>query len=67
LGRRQIGIYDNFFDLGGNSLKAVQIVMQMSEALGRDISVKLLFVHSTIAELCEAITGGYMADKGVLK
>ncbi len=55
LGRRHIGIYDNFFDLGGNSLKAVQIIMQMSEALGRDISVKQLFIHSTIAELCGAI------------
>jgi amino acid adenylation domain-containing protein len=55
LERKPIGIYDNFFDLGGNSLKAVQIIMSMSAALGRDISVKLLFIHSTIAELCEAI------------
>ncbi|MBF0103009.1 MAG: peptide synthase, partial [Desulfobacterales bacterium] len=53
LQKSPIGIDDNFFDLGGNSLKAVQLSMVMTKELGIDISVKLLFLHGTIAGVAE--------------
>ena len=34
LGRDQIGIHDNFFDLGGHSLKATQVVSRIHQILG---------------------------------
>ena len=53
LGLKQVGIHDNFFELGGHSLLAIQLVSKMSVALQRDISVKHLFAHPTVASLSE--------------
>lgn len=51
----QVGIHDNFFELGGHSLQAIQLVSKISVAMNLEFSVKLLFVHPTIAELADAI------------
>jgi len=50
-----IGIYDNFFDIGGHSLHLVQIAAIASSHLNKRISVKLIFLNPTIAELSKAI------------
>ncbi|AJS58358.1 hypothetical protein UB51_07420 [Paenibacillus sp. IHBB 10380] len=54
LGVSDIGIHDNFIELGGDSIKAIQIVSRFN-ALGHAILVKDIMVHRTIAELCEHI------------
>jgi amino acid adenylation domain-containing protein len=51
----RVGIHDNFFDLGGHSLKAMQLVSRTSAATKANISVRLLFAHPTIASFAEAI------------
>jgi amino acid adenylation domain-containing protein len=55
LGRKTIGINDNFFNLGGNSLHAVQMISRIISELSLDISIKLLFTNPTIAELSKTI------------
>lgn len=50
----QVGIRDNFYDLGGDSLKAVEIVSK-AEKCGINIALSEIFSHSTIAELSEII------------
>jgi acyl carrier protein len=50
-GYEQIGINDNFFDLGGDSLKAVQIVSQINQKLKANISVATIFNNPTIKNL----------------
>ncbi len=55
LGRAQIGVNDNFFALGGHSLRAMQIVSKASAALGREVSINQLFAHPTVASLAEAL------------
>lgn len=45
-----IGITDNFFSLGGDSISAVKIVRFLREQ-GYDMNNKLLFIHQTIEEL----------------
>lgn len=50
LGVPQIGIYDNFFASGGDSILAFQISSRAAEA-GLLLSAKDLFIHQTIAEL----------------
>ena len=50
-----IGIYDNFFDIGGHSLHLVKIAAIASTELNKSISVKLIFLNPTIAELSKAI------------
>ncbi|MEM9455501.1 MAG: amino acid adenylation domain-containing protein [Myxococcota bacterium] len=51
LGSDPIGVHDNFFDMGGDSLLAMKSVSRLSEALGRKISIRQLFTHPTIAGL----------------
>jgi amino acid adenylation domain-containing protein len=53
LGIDQIGIYDNFFDLGGDSILNIQIVSRAFKA-GIHITPALLFQNQTIAELAVA-------------
>ncbi|MCT7354678.1 phosphopantetheine-binding protein, partial [Streptomyces sp. 15-116A] len=51
LGVERVGIDDDFFALGGNSLKATRLIGRMRKTLGLETSLRTLFQHSTIAEL----------------
>jgi acyl carrier protein len=53
LGVEQVGLNDNFFDLGGNSLLVVQVQSRLREALGRDLPVVKLFQYPTIKALAD--------------
>jgi SagB-type dehydrogenase family enzyme len=53
---QKIGIHDNFFDLGANSLHLVRVQNKLEEALKRDISVLDLFEHTTISALAEYLS-----------
>ncbi len=46
-----VGTSHNFFELGGNSLLATQIIIRIREALGQDISFQQLLEMPTIGEL----------------
>ena len=55
LGVKRIGIHDNFFDLGGHSLKATQVVSRLRNVFRSEIPLRHLFEFPTIAELAAAI------------
>jgi len=55
LGIIQVGVEDNYFDLGGDSILAIQIVAKAKQA-GLRLTAKQLFYHQTIAELA-AVAG----------
>ncbi|NEQ80763.1 MAG: amino acid adenylation domain-containing protein, partial [Moorea sp. SIO2I5] len=55
LGIEHIGIHDNFFDLGGHSLMATQVVSRVGQAFSVELSVSKLFQNSTIAQLAEVL------------
>jgi amino acid adenylation domain-containing protein/non-ribosomal peptide synthase protein (TIGR01720 family) len=57
LGQQRIGIRDNFFHLGGHSLKAIQALARTHEQFGRRISLRELFSHPTIEAVAELIDG----------
>ncbi|MEA5476035.1 amino acid adenylation domain-containing protein [Pseudanabaena galeata UHCC 0370] len=52
----RIGIYDNFFEFGGHSLMATQVIYRLQEILESEIPVSQLFVQPTVAGLAEYIT-----------
>src|SRR6185312_1739672 len=51
LGIEQVGVHDNFFDLGGNSLMAIRIISRLKAELGVDVSEVSIFEGPTIASL----------------
>ncbi len=53
----QVGVHDNFFDLGGASIQSLQIVAHANMA-GFRFSPEAIFEYQTIAELAEQIKGG---------
>ena len=62
LGLDRVGANDNFFDLGGTSLLAVQSVLALREALGRDIPVVRLFQFPSARGLARHIEGTTAED-----
>ena len=46
---------DDFFDVGGDSLKAITFVLGLEEALGLQLSLTLVNEAPTFAALCEAL------------
>jgi amino acid adenylation domain-containing protein/FkbH-like protein len=55
LGLAQVGVQENFFEIGGHSLKATKVVMLLRNKLGINASLRLLFEHATIGEMSEAL------------
>jgi amino acid adenylation domain-containing protein len=51
LSRDGIGIHDNFFDLGGQSLASIRLISEIEKRYGRQISVTMLLHSPTIAQL----------------
>lgn len=47
---QRVGIHDNFFDLGGASIPAVQVVARISERYRVDFPVRSFFEHPTVHE-----------------
>ncbi len=49
----EVGINDNFFDLGGNSLLLIRVHKNLSKILAIHLPVTTLFEHPTIATLAQ--------------
>uniref|UniRef100_UPI0012ECB9B3 thioesterase domain-containing protein n=1 Tax=Paraburkholderia ferrariae TaxID=386056 RepID=UPI0012ECB9B3 len=55
LGREEVGVTDNFFEVGGDSLRALKIV-QRARAEGFDaLQLEQVFTHPTVRSLLEAV------------
>jgi non-ribosomal peptide synthase protein (TIGR01720 family)/FkbM family methyltransferase len=52
LGVKRVGIHDNFFSLGGDSILSIQIIARANQ-VGLRLSPTQIFVHQTIAALAE--------------
>jgi amino acid adenylation domain-containing protein len=59
LGIEQVGLHDNFFDLGGDSLRAALLIHRLKEQLGAFIYVVALFEAPTVAALSAYLTEHY--------
>lgn len=60
-----IGIHDDFFAVGGHSLKAIKIVSRIRADLGVEVPLALVFEHRTIAGLADAIDAVRAESAGV--
>ncbi|HYN21124.1 MAG TPA: amino acid adenylation domain-containing protein, partial [Thermoanaerobaculia bacterium] len=51
VGLAEVGIRDNFFDVGGHSLLMARVHHRLEETLGREVSMVDLFQYPTVASL----------------
>ncbi|PLZ94164.1 non-ribosomal peptide synthetase [Fischerella muscicola CCMEE 5323] len=52
----KVGVNDNFFDLGGNSLLMVQVTNKLQAVFQRNFSVVTMFQHPTISSLAQYLS-----------
>jgi thioesterase domain-containing protein len=65
LGVPEVGIHDNFFDIGGHSLLAVRLSAAVRREWDVDIPVSVLLRHGTVAELAIIVRRGAPEKSGV--
>jgi aryl carrier-like protein len=53
----RVGVHDNFFDLGGDSMRAIQVLAKARQQ-GIELSLAQLFTHQTIAALAKLVHPG---------
>ncbi|HBY02730.1 MAG TPA: hypothetical protein DEG92_09385, partial [Rikenellaceae bacterium] len=51
----KIGSGDNFFEIGGNSIKAIQVMSKVQKRLGKKTYLNLIFTEPTIAKMARII------------
>jgi amino acid adenylation domain-containing protein/non-ribosomal peptide synthase protein (TIGR01720 family) len=56
LGVDRVGVHDNFFDLGGHSLTAIQVVSRIRQAFGVEIALRSVFERPTVAALAQLLS-----------
>lgn len=56
LERSRVGINDNFFEIGGHSLKAVQLTSRISEIFEAKLEIKNIFDHPTVEKLAKLLS-----------
>ncbi|MFF2848887.1 amino acid adenylation domain-containing protein [Streptomyces sp. NPDC058001] len=55
LGVDRVGLHDNFFALGGQSLLATEAVARLNDTFGVDLSLPMIFQEPTVAALAAMI------------
>ncbi|HTC94823.1 MAG TPA: amino acid adenylation domain-containing protein, partial [Terriglobales bacterium] len=66
LGREQVGVEENFFDLGGHSLRMMQVHSRLQKELelGRELGMVELFQYPTVRSLARHLGGGAEEKRG---
>ncbi|HLP47317.1 MAG TPA: amino acid adenylation domain-containing protein, partial [Candidatus Kapabacteria bacterium] len=58
LGLEKIGVEDNFFNIGGDSIKVIRLANSINNRLQTNIKILDLFTNNTVRELAQVIKNG---------
>jgi bacitracin synthase 1 len=63
----RIGVNDNFFNIGGDSIKAIRLVNSINDRLQVNIKILDLFTNNTIRDLAQVVNSGISTppDRGL--
>jgi len=64
LGRETVGVFDNFFEVGGHSLLAAQLLARVRETLAVELALKDLFDDPTVAALAKQVENALRLGAG---
>ncbi|MGK8557094.1 amino acid adenylation domain-containing protein [Nocardia gipuzkoensis] len=64
VGVPSVGAEDSFFDIGGNSLLATQLVARLAAATNVRLAVRTVFATPTVAALAELLDAGAHSEEG---
>uniref|UniRef100_UPI0028963638 thioesterase domain-containing protein n=2 Tax=Sphingobacterium TaxID=28453 RepID=UPI0028963638 len=64
LGVERVGVEDNYFSLGGNSILMVSIIRKLKD-LGYDISYRNFYKYQNIQKISETIGTNSLSDKNI--
>ena len=62
----QVEKHANFFEIGGDSLKAMEVIARVSEVLHVDLPLITFFEDPTVAHLAAVVSGGRSASEEAL-
>jgi hypothetical protein len=62
IGVERVGVHDNFFDLGGNSLLLVRVYEALRKSVKKPFTILQLFAFPTIHTLARALSSEPVAD-----
>jgi aryl carrier-like protein len=65
LGVERVGLYDNFFDLGGHSLLVIKVHAALRREFGTGVTVVDLFQRTTVAAQADLLSDGADVQAGV--
>jgi acyl carrier protein len=62
----RVGVHDNFFEIGGSSLPALQVVTQVNRAFQVELPIAAFFEKPTVAGMSEAVEAALVAELAAL-
>jgi acyl-CoA synthetase (AMP-forming)/AMP-acid ligase II/acyl carrier protein len=62
LGLERVGADDDFFELGGTSLGAMQVMLQLCREFDLDLPLETMFSHTTLGRLARVAEDRILAD-----
>jgi amino acid adenylation domain-containing protein len=61
----RVGVHDNFFEIGGQSLLATQVVSRIREVFQAELPVRVMFQRPQVGALAEAVEEAMLAGRGL--